>query len=126
MLHRGQQVEHAEPSIRQHRQKHHESDIEGGLMREAKFTQGEWRVDYGSKGYPWTIHKAAKSYENYNPDDLIATTHKRGDKDDMERIYNAHLIAAAPEMYKMLEAMCYSSFQNCEIEALLKKARGEQ
>ena len=51
--------------------------------------------------------------------------------DDDEMIQeraNAHLIAAAPEMYAALKELCDSCMgecENCQVSRILKKARGE-
>lgn len=89
-------------------------------MSETKFTKGEWKVSGASiscKGSGY-IAKALPVY-----------------MDKQERTANAHLIAAAPEMYELLElAISYIDGDSIEdfiynykdIKKLLAKARGEQ
>ena len=83
-------------------------------MSEAKFTNGEWRVEPFVNG---------NAYEIAHNDDgeVIA-----------EYVYDlpdAHLIAAAPEMYAMLEKIVSpygrEDVSDEQIENLLSKARGE-
>lgn len=93
----------------------------GGIMKEAKFTPGPWRL---TRNDEWIVGRDDKIGEV-----LIAS---RG----LQSTANANLIAAAPEMYEMLEGIlghiCYDSRlcaicdnYNERIEQLLKKARGE-
>lgn len=87
-------------------------------MSEEKFTQGEWHC----KGFPSISVKGngfiCKVLERY--------------MDRTERVANANLIAAAPEMYRMLSGMYETSCitgedgeEVDEIKELLAKARGE-
>ena len=92
-------------------------------MTNEKFTPGEWSVDIEHHGVR-----------------IIPNIAWLGEKSSMERqenIANAHLIAAAPEMYEKLKtvlALCEGGLlrkTRCdvlgnEIEELLKKARGER
>lgn len=87
---------------------------------ETKFTKGKWAI-FGD----WGICK--NGWET----DLIATFEPRG-VGQKEGFANAHLIAAAPEMYNLLERL--TSHDNCkkdiihllgEADNLLAKARGE-
>lgn len=61
-------------------------------MNEAKFTKGPWGVTHFANGQ-MRVYRIGRTC--HEPD--IANTH--GDND----VSNAHLIAAAPEMYAMLE-----------------------
>lgn len=93
---------------------------------ETKFTKGKWSI-FGD----WGICKNGWETE------LIATFEPRG-VGQKEGFANAHLMAAAPEMYEMLDTM--STFRNSysadeliqyfldnsdDIDRLLAKARGE-
>lgn len=91
---------------------------------ETKFTNGEWCHDYeGAYHSVW-------SKEFNHP---VAIVHNETDVVDFdESNANAHLIAAAPEMYEMLEYVmkCAAMQDNTLIDAskirgLLAKARGE-
>lgn len=95
-------------------------------MKKEKFTQGEWKVmnQTGRLDY---------SYMVYTGDECDRTN-------EGESKANAHLIAAAPKMYRMLTmlSMYVGGFddggvnsKSCEqvsgdIQKLLAKARGEQ
>lgn len=84
---------------------------------EAKFTKCEWSI-FGD----WGICKNGWETE------LIATFEPRG-AGQKEGFANAHLIAAAPEMYEMLESIRENYGENdtvgVEIDELLAKAGGE-
>lgn len=88
-------------------------------MSKAKFTKGEWSV-YGD----WAIKRKGTT-------EILASFEERG-FNNQEGFANAHLIAAAPEMYDLLERL--TSYDNCkkdiihllgEADNLLAKARGE-
>jgi len=67
---------------------------------ETKITKGEWSISYGT-----LVKIGSINYEMENPHD-------------------AHLIAAAPKMYKMLEnAMCLLAENDKECKALSKEIR---
>lgn len=95
-------------------------------MSEAKFTKGEWvagRADMATyvDGYPskWIF-----------ADDQYCAIASGYDITDWEEVMaNAHLIAAAPEMYEMLESLRedYGLLTDVgkDIDELLAKARGE-
>lgn len=83
-------------------------------MSEAKFTKGQWYVEKES-GMVVSTHDKTE----------ICEYHPTG---DYEFEANANLIAAAPEMYAMLET-AVGMFSGTEFasraEKLLAKARGE-
>ena len=94
-----------------------------------KFTQGDWFPCYGSYNVSILDEKGFESVRiSYTADDSIAC--------DIEAKANQSLIAAAPEMYRLLSRL--SDF-NCpgeymeedeimafsNIEKLLSKARGD-
>ena len=88
-------------------------------MSETKFTKGEWSVEIGcSQAF---VTKDNKFIHESNVDVAL------GNRD--ERVANAHLIAAAPEMYEMLKRLSakqWDASEEEEIENLLAKARGEK
>lgn len=87
-------------------------------MNKPKFTKGEWRVTHFANGQ-MRIFRDGRDYKE--PD--IAATY--GDND----VENAHLIAAAPEMYKILVQLQIEGglgvARHKQIDRLLAKARGE-
>ena len=97
-------------------------------MMSEKFTQGEWVLKDGFYPCFVDVHcgEAMKVPVCISATDL---NYEQG----AERIANAHLIAAAPEMYRMLEKMIGFSFEwndeddpiKSDIEKLLLEIRGE-
>ena len=89
-----------------------------GIMG-TKFTPGPWhyRPQYGTKGLAF--------YEIYNDEETIASTWLTNHEP------NAHLLAAAPEMYNALEILINTiseTFEDVDLTKyrdILKKARGE-
>jgi len=86
-------------------------------MSEAKFTKAPWKIQDDGYGLIGVLFR--KGYG-------VLVGHK-----DNESISNAHLIAAAPEMYEMLEHILLEPYgreylSDERIEKLLAKARGEQ
>lgn len=107
-------------------------------MNEEKFTPGEWTVHLGIME-PTFVHigKEEDYIDGVTPviaelyHGIVKKFHKSTliDMDDTEQKANAYLIASAPEMYRMLEAL-HKTLQSVpvlqkEIEKVLKKARGE-
>lgn len=89
-------------------------------MSETKFTKGPWRVcDYNS-------HIVQLS--TFIGFQVPAPHEVRGDG-SFGMNYNAALIAAAPEMYELLNKLMMAEYQftptEIEIKKLLAKARGE-
>ncbi len=78
-------------------------------MSETKFTAG-----------PWQVFRKQSSV-GCNEGQGIAELWRDGD----ERKANANLIAAAPEMYAMLEQICDGMFDAESAQKLLAKARGD-
>lgn len=90
-------------------------------MSEAKFTKGEWRVEYGCIFTDDYINDDCE-------DNLIADC--MFTQESEEELANAHLMAAAPDMYgALLLAMESIDPNNKEAldtcNAVLAKARGE-
>mgnify|MGYP001594071416 CR=1 FL=1 len=90
------------------------------MSNEARFTKGRWVVSSDS-GY--SGHTVLRNDTGYG----VCQTVLREEQD----LINAHLIAAAPEMYEMLESIYESKALNGEdddvmneIKAILAKARG--
>lgn len=78
-------------------------------MSEAKFTKGYWSVQFGDMVF------ASDGVNN----DQVAVVCNEDNKD-------AHLIAAAPEMYDTLqEYLDGGGLHRGDVERLLAKARGE-
>lgn len=96
-------------------------------MSEAKFTKGPWVKDYGmTLGHIKSINDA---HGGLTPTVCMYSMRFINEK---EMQANAHLIAAAPEMYALLEKLVNPD--NCKkdiihiignAESLLAKARGE-
>jgi len=87
-------------------------------VSDTKFTKGPWEVDNGARIYcddlTGSIVAEACGFE------FVSRCKE-------EEIANAHLIAAAPEMYAMLDDLrqYVGDESREEIEELLAKARGE-
>jgi hypothetical protein len=81
-------------------------------MSEAKFTKGEWNVQFGDMIFA--------SDEINNEQVAVVCNEENKDK---------HLIAAAPEMYEMLVQLQIEGglgiARHRQIDRLLSKARGE-
>ncbi len=94
--------------------------LERGKMMSEKFTQGEW------------VAKQGCGCKIYSGNTLICLI-KHAPNQDHGQQYNAHLIAAAPDMYRMLAGIVpllpYDSDDDKlladNIDKLLEKARGE-
>lgn len=97
--------------------------------KKEKFTPGPWRVERHEKKIEiWSANHFVATPEH----DLFFSAEKHGLKEA-----NAHLIAAAPEMFEALESICqfYSdNIESCPValqtfvdlaEQALSKARGE-
>jgi len=92
-------------------------------MSEAKFTKGEWTVnDEGGLIEINSMSGTVGTVWGFDPDHT-------GCNISEESHCNAHLIAAAPDMYAMLEKLTQpygmEDFSHDEVEQLLAKARGE-
>jgi len=102
---------------------------------ERKYTPGPWRYSFDDTGGPFTPWPSVEGPE----DSDVTVVHRAGFKQEFwgdtslrEAQANAHLIAAAPELYEALEAMCEGSDDMLEWAALVRggrialtKARGE-
>ena len=87
-------------------------------MNNTKFTKGDWRV---REDYIGIVDKSdTQSYGMM----LNICTLDTWDFGDVWKS-NAHLIAAAPEMYKALDDLANGRGLDLPIEKLLTKARGE-
>ena len=99
-------------------------------MSDEKFTQGEWNIADCRKtpyaGYDYLIVDA----------DRLAIAYIENCSQE-EQEANAYLIAAAPEMYRVLSGICFEksaricdyapeSCKVCSINKALKKARGKE
>lgn len=103
-------------------------------MSKTKFTQGPWKVAddvlfnvrsirIRAADYPWLLAKVADTTQVH----ILKAAKQDMDWNVFEA--NAALIAAAPEMYAMLETLLNDyeegSIVHGQISALLAKARGE-
>lgn len=94
-------------------------------MKETKFTKRDWCVvtDPDSEHYCLTVDCGGIMRIN-----VITSATDITFSESIERTANAHLIAAAPEMYEMLESLADQDecqMFKVEIAKLLAKARGE-
>ncbi len=95
-------------------------------MCEAKFTKGGWKVH--SVGSQFAVGPLSNSGDqSYGMMNVVAWVEKFDFYDEKQAGLNAHLIAAAPEMYEMLAEINYQlgSVYGDRINELLAKARGE-
>jgi len=107
-------------------------------MSKEKFTPGPWRV---RKIAEFDIYKNASLFVLANDDGIIKMGKDAKEvasmpnlhhyPDEVKTIYaNAYLIAAAPEMYELLDrlkdTLASVPLLQSEIENVLKKARGEK
>jgi len=103
-------------------------------MSEAKFTKGPWVADIRVG--------CCAVYAKDSRDEFEQGLHSDGDNiyyasfpniamkperksESVEHIANAHIIAAAPEMYAMLESLQLDVEGDMKRDQLLAKARGE-
>lgn len=104
-------------------------------MAKTKFTPGPWKVSINSAESPTVIPANGDYDTGWRGDEYLNIS--AGFELTDTTVANASLIAAAPEMYKMLDNIKgYVEWQeidnSCEsgmsesIEKLLAKARGEQ
>lgn len=111
-------------------------------MSEAKFTKGEWHWVHGDNDEHWdgvsleirepslcTVDEFKTDY-NYSLPKFIINHAEGMECLDEESRANAHLIAAAPEMYVMLETLVKENHIDQPVVddvvlELLAKARGE-
>lgn len=82
-------------------------------MSEVKFTKGPWKLSENRDSY-------LIASENTGFSICYTTLSEDVDK------YNAHLIAAAPEMYEFLGSLQLDVANDCKRDEILAKARGEQ
>lgn len=92
-------------------------------MSKEKFTQGEWVISHDNDHAGEYVNVGmAQLYSNYHDKEQAA-----------QNVHDAHLIAAAPDMYRMLEVISDRMHKTDQgsiediltIEKLLAKARGE-
>lgn len=85
-------------------------------MSEAKFTKGPWEVRFNSSWYE------IRTTDEFGGDWIADTCASSCQGDLQLGMYNAHIIAAAPEVYEFIETYMGG---HPEAEQLLAKARGE-
>ena len=105
-------------------------------MSNEKFTQGEWRAEIEDHEFCDTGDYITDFGIVTDKNIGIAQCFDNSVINEEEAAANCHLIAAAPEMYRMLKYLAdgvrYGGIQHtdrslaAEIENLLKKARGEE
>lgn len=102
-------------------------------MSKAKFTKGEWII---TEGFMGDTILTTKDRLNKSKSEIVTIEIVFSGEISIEQKANAHLIAAAPEMYELLEELECSAL-NIEqtannlayrkmIRELLAKARGEK
>lgn len=97
-------------------------------MSEAKFTSGEWLIEPTDGVFVYALNSSGA-----NQFSLILSGNGNRGASAVELKVNAHLIAAAPEMYEMLDMIMNilngddfeNEVSNSDIQNLLAKARGE-
>ena len=100
---------------------------------ETEFTKGSWVADVRVGCCAVYTKESRDEWEPglHNDDRNIFyanypnVTVKGDTKESIEHTANAHLIAAAPEMYKFLDDLANGRGTDYPIELLLAKARGE-
>lgn len=109
------------------------------MSKDMKFTKGPWAVQtdkYGGRRIIAMHPEYRKEGLDYVlVDEVGGRRYGKDFSDESEREANAHLIAAAPDMYKTLKALaslyedddgCRKLAQYVEARAALAKARGEE
>lgn len=71
-------------------------------MSETKFTPGPWEVKPKEKNVPYLRIRGKSLGRRYKIANVLSVTAEESDE-DRETKANAHLIAAAPEMFQTLE-----------------------
>jgi hypothetical protein len=88
-------------------------------MSEPKFTPGPWHVTKGNQSF----------YFVFGKDGCVIADFQHCTTSEEEQEFNAHLIKAAPEMYKELQFVCKICDTHicklCGVGKVLRKARGE-
>lgn len=92
-----------------------------------KFTPGPWVID--PNGLSYTVNDCAGRHV------AMVSCFKSIVGDDIQNIANAHLIAAAPDLYEAVKKMCNNALDlgychatdcgHCKSMAAIKKALGE-
>ena len=84
-------------------------------MSEAKFTKGQWRVQM-------TETKEGRNILEVVTNAFDVCCYRLG----IRNKHDAHLVAAAPEMYEFLESLQLDVDNDYKRDEILAKARGEQ
>ncbi len=88
-----------------------------------KFTSGKWSQSH--REYKNTGMYSTEVYDSRGQTICTLAWHTEPESTRTDRPENAALIAAAPDMYEMLERLQLSVADEIERDELLKKARGE-
>lgn len=99
-------------------------------MNETKFTPAPWYVCKGDESLVLRNREPALN-QTYTPPPLVVANIQEVLSNAMERVGNAALISAAPDMYSLLKEMlssdrCDIAYFKISVENVLKKARGEE
>ena len=108
--------------------------MSGREEREERFTPGPWRAQVVCNLHPFLNTNNCVVFSEVERGGIV-TSIPYG-KDEPERAANAHLVAAAPEMYELLDELRYwfcegvpehlnKETTGMKITDVLKKARGE-
>ena len=98
-------------------------------MSSEKFTQGEWRAEIEDHSFCDTGDYITEFGVVTGKRQSIAQCFDFGSINEEEAAANCYLIAAAPDMYRMLQivhGVLGGGSLPMEIEKVLKKARGEE
>ena len=90
----------------------------------SEFTNGKWATDTRIKRVSCAVWRTVrKADSNIESDDMIAYIPRQHNGiSEEEALANARLIAAAPEMYKLLKVLVYREYDNTVIALLALEA----
>ena len=100
-------------------------------MSETKFTKGEWGALPIEEDKEYIRIRGATLGGRYKIANVIDLKDHHSDakwceREREESLANAHLIKAAPKMYKFIESLQLSVADSIKRDELLKEARGER
>jgi hypothetical protein len=101
-------------------------------MVETNFTKGEWYISHWESDEYYDLQVSTKEKTEANPCGYVCSLNLAYDDEDIDIVAeqkinraNAHLVVAAPKMYKFLDDLANGRGVDYPIEQLLKEARGE-